>query len=150
MPDLQPRLQSEEWWMAPASDALRLIAVTRDAGCPHLETWLDQAAGPALQIWLAIGPEGGWSERELAQALASGWIGVTLGTTIRAAPLRRSPVSVPCPANTQRLMPSRRNAFISGCPLTCMRRSKVVCTLMDGWFDALSGGETATTALGPS
>ena len=82
MPDLQSRLVSGEWWMAPASDALRLIAVTRDAGCPHLETWLDQAVGPALQIWLAIGPEGGWSEGEVAQAFAAGWIGVTLGDTI--------------------------------------------------------------------
>ena len=65
MPDLHPRLQSERWWMDPASDDLRLIAVTRDAGSPHLETWLAQAAKPAPRIWLAIGPEGGWSEREV-------------------------------------------------------------------------------------
>ena len=45
-----------------ASDDLRLIAVTRDAGSPHLETWLAQAAKPAPRIWLAIGPEGGWSD----------------------------------------------------------------------------------------
>ena len=82
MPDLHPRLQSGGWWMDPASDHLRLIAVTRDDGSPHLETWLAQAAEPAPQIWLAIGPEGGWSEGEVAQALAAGWIGVTLGDTI--------------------------------------------------------------------
>ena len=82
MPDLQPRLVSGAWWMTPASDDLRLIAVTRDAGCPHLEALLDQAAALAPRIWLAIGPEGGWSEGEVAQALASGWIGVTLGDTI--------------------------------------------------------------------
>ncbi|MEC7248424.1 MAG: 16S rRNA (uracil(1498)-N(3))-methyltransferase [Cyanobacteriota bacterium] len=81
-PDLQPCIQSEQWWMALAAEDLRLIAVTRDAGCPHLETWLHQTAGPAPRIWLAIGPEGGWSEREVAWALASGWIGVTLGDTI--------------------------------------------------------------------
>ena len=82
MPDLQSRLVSGEWWKTPASDHLRLIAVTRDDGSPHLETWLAQAAEPAPQIWLAIGPEGGWSEGEVAQALAAGWIGVTLGDTI--------------------------------------------------------------------
>ena len=82
MPDLHPRLQSGRWWMDPASDDLRLIAVTRDVGSPHLETWLAQAAKPAPRIWLAIGPEGGWSDGEVAQALAAGWIGVTLGDTI--------------------------------------------------------------------
>ena len=81
-PDLQPLLLSEDWWEAPAIEDLRLIAVTRDSGCPHLETWLDQASARWPRIWLAIGPEGGWSERELADAQASGWVGVALGKTI--------------------------------------------------------------------
>ena len=48
----------------------------------NLAEELSDALVDRLQGGEAIGPEGGWSERELTQALASGWIEVTLGTSI--------------------------------------------------------------------
>lgn len=50
---------------------------------PESELTLNQAiAGPAAPILLAIGPEGGWSERDLAQLGAAGFEGVRLGPRV--------------------------------------------------------------------
>lgn len=38
--------------------------------------------GSSLEIWLFIGPEGGWSEREAGEAGAMGIIAVSLGARI--------------------------------------------------------------------
>ena len=109
-----------------ASNDMRLIAVTQDVGSPHLETWLAQAAKPAPRIWLAIGPEGGWSEGggpSARRRLDWGHAGGYHSAQFHSGSCRRQ-----CPlllANAQRLMPSRRKAFISGRPLTCMRRSRL-------------------------
>ncbi len=50
-------------------EGVGLIATTRHAGLP-------------LRVSLAIGPEGGWSELELATAAAAGWRAVSLGEPI--------------------------------------------------------------------
>ena len=52
---------------------------------PPLVTHLQQPAAPTLEIWLAIGPEAGWTEPEQALARAVNWEPVSLGTyTLRA------------------------------------------------------------------
>ncbi|MBM5783505.1 MAG: 16S rRNA (uracil(1498)-N(3))-methyltransferase [Cyanobacteria bacterium K_DeepCast_35m_m1_288] len=71
----------------PASPAavVRLWATTRQEGLPGLSQALQNAAeaGQSLQeVWLACGPEGGWSPAEEEQAAAAGWISVQLGSTI--------------------------------------------------------------------
>jgi RsmE family RNA methyltransferase len=95
-------------------EGLGLLATTRQGELPTLEdscaAWqpmdLDHsrptstvcsaattpaaASSAATTITLAIGPEGGWSEREEAMAVAAGWQLVQLGSTI----LRSSTASV--------------------------------------------------------
>lgn len=71
----------------PASPAAvaRFWATTRQEGLPRLTQALLNAAeaGQSLQeVWLACGPEGGWSPAEEVQATAAGWISVQLGSTI--------------------------------------------------------------------
>jgi 16S rRNA (uracil1498-N3)-methyltransferase len=69
-------------WLA-AADGLRLIATTRRPEALPLVDAL--AATTAAQCWrvsVAIGPEGGWSPDEEAQAIAAGWQPVSLTATI--------------------------------------------------------------------
>ena len=89
-----PALLERSLPVAAAADPLplRLWATTRRPDCRALDTLLSQlgsVSAPASQqaplpaeIWLAIGPEGGWSEAEERQALASGWLAVDLGPRI--------------------------------------------------------------------
>jgi 16S rRNA (uracil1498-N3)-methyltransferase len=76
-------------WLAAAPEGLGLIATTRQTDLPLLEELLARELPPppanpatASIISLAIGPEGGWSERELAAAQAAGWRAVSLGEAI--------------------------------------------------------------------
>ena len=69
---------------APAG-ALRLWATTRQPQLPALADLLAAAspAEPPLEaVWLACGPEGGWSPAEEQGALAAGWSPVQLGPRI--------------------------------------------------------------------
>jgi len=64
--------------------SLRLVATTRRLGLTSLqgvlrEQRLDQ---PPSALWLACGPEGGWSDGEEAEAERQGWIPVALGPRI--------------------------------------------------------------------
>ena len=72
-------------------EGVGLIATTRHAGLTLLEELLAElsaaqparaAMAPLLRVSLAIGPEGGWSELELATAAAAGWRAVSLGEPI--------------------------------------------------------------------
>ncbi len=55
------------------------LCLTRDNGIPHLgESTIPQER----EILLAIGPEGGWSQREIEVFLASGFNAVSLGNRI--------------------------------------------------------------------
>lgn len=74
--------------MAPAAAAaktsLKLFASTRLGEAQPLlevlESWA--AAEPPQSVWLACGPEGGWSGAEASLAAAQGWISVDLGPRI--------------------------------------------------------------------
>jgi 16S rRNA (uracil1498-N3)-methyltransferase len=66
-----------------ATGALRLWATTRQGQLPALAEALEGGADPLpAAVWLACGPEGGWSPAEEEQALAAGWRGVQLGPRI--------------------------------------------------------------------
>lgn len=81
-----------------AGKPLRLFATTRRGALPALEAVLEEAfppAGSAVEtpgagaeerapaaLWLACGPEGGWSPEEERLAEASGWRPVSLGPQI--------------------------------------------------------------------
>ncbi len=60
-----------------------LLATTRRGDLPSLEQALADLGDPGpAGVSLAIGPEGGWSPREEAEAEAAGWRAVGLGPTI--------------------------------------------------------------------
>ncbi|MFZ0408809.1 MAG: 16S rRNA (uracil(1498)-N(3))-methyltransferase [Cyanobium sp.] len=71
--------------LADPPGGLGLIATTRRPGLPLLEellTAMDPTSPRPQALSLAIGPEGGWSEPELAVAEGAGWRAVTLGDSI--------------------------------------------------------------------
>ncbi len=74
----------------PATD-LRGFCWAR-AEAPLLNHWL-QSAEPQHPITLAVGPEGGWSDREVEQALGSGWQPVRLGRQVLRA-VTAAPVAI--------------------------------------------------------
>ena len=64
--------------------ALRVLATTRQSGAAPLLEVLDgwTAREPPASLWLACGPEGGWSGAEETLAQDQGWIAVDLGPRI--------------------------------------------------------------------
>ena len=81
-PQLPGLCAAADWWAKPDQNDLRLIAVTREAGTLRLAELLAIQSFKDRSIWLSIGPEGGWSDQELAAAQAAGWLFVSLGDTI--------------------------------------------------------------------
>lgn len=80
VPDVRPVTDFEACLHAPA--ALRLICVEPGVAAPGSD-WKSVAAPESVQ--LLIGPEGGWSEEEVQQAVAAGAQVVSLGPrTLRA------------------------------------------------------------------
>lgn len=71
---LPPRTPGELFAAAPAAGEQRWIAEPR--GTTRF------APGPTLAATIAIGPEGGWTATELAQAAAAGWQLGTLGPRV--------------------------------------------------------------------
>lgn len=65
------------------SSSLRLLCVTRRS-VPHLLTVLSGAVSETTldSILLAIGPEGGWTDAEIEQAIAARYRSVSLGSRI--------------------------------------------------------------------
>lgn len=87
LPELAADEEALRWLAAPASTGarpadgvIRLLASTRQQGLPLMEHLLP-AAG-AEQVWVAIGPEGGWTPDEERAAVEAGWQPVSLGSTI--------------------------------------------------------------------
>ena len=58
------------------------FAVTREATVPLADDWLMGCSDEAGPIWIVIGPEGGWSDRERQLADQRGWQPVSLGDSI--------------------------------------------------------------------
>jgi 16S rRNA (uracil1498-N3)-methyltransferase len=89
LPQLDPPTPLEQLLrlepLASPAAVARFWATTRQEGLPRLSEALLNAAeaGQSLQeLWLACGPEGGWSPAEEEQATAAGWTPVQLGSTI--------------------------------------------------------------------
>ncbi len=91
---LEAAQQSERWdvptvaapctamkfFSTPDLAALKLILNEREAGQSLRSVPLPSSSGDAIA--LAVGPEGGWRDEELAQAYANNFLPVTLGTRI--------------------------------------------------------------------
>jgi 16S rRNA (uracil1498-N3)-methyltransferase len=74
---------AREFFSMPNSADLKLILSERGPG--HGLKAVPLPSSPAQTIALAIGPEGGWRDEELAQADANGFLPVTLGARILRA-----------------------------------------------------------------
>ena len=64
------------------SNTCRLICLAR-GNSPHLLDYLNQSV--CLSITLAIGPEGGWTDAEIAGAIAAGYQPISLGRRVLRA-----------------------------------------------------------------
>ncbi len=71
-----------EFVAASRNAPIRWIAHPEPAGASGLATGGIEAPGPIGRAWLAVGPEGGFTEEEVAAACAAGWTPVTLGPRI--------------------------------------------------------------------
>ncbi|MGF1457978.1 MAG: 16S rRNA (uracil(1498)-N(3))-methyltransferase [Leptolyngbyaceae cyanobacterium] len=69
-------------WSSQESQDYRLICVARRAAPSLLSVCLTT---PLTAVQIAVGPEGGWTESEMAQAIAQGYQPVTLGGTVLRA-----------------------------------------------------------------
>jgi len=81
LPQLEQPQPALPWLQAAAG--VRFLATTRRPDVlPLAEALAANVPADASCISVAIGPEGGWSPAEEAQAIGSGWLPVSLGTTI--------------------------------------------------------------------
>ena len=86
-PELRPTLAAEAWWPMPGDGALKALATTRQESLIDVDAWLAEQGCPqpgavASEVWIAIGPEAGWTSTEQNDAVRNGWIPVQMGSTI--------------------------------------------------------------------
>ena len=67
---------------AMASDSLQKILLSENPEAPPIRALFEHAAGGALSLTLAIGPEGGWTEQETEAARQAGFLEASLGQNI--------------------------------------------------------------------
>jgi 16S rRNA (uracil1498-N3)-methyltransferase len=79
-PTLHPMRSLQEW--SPASPSQLAVAVTRCDQVQELSLWLERAAAPDQDLWLVIGPEGGWTAEEMVLFEQRQWQPVGLAPTI--------------------------------------------------------------------
>ncbi|QFZ93153.2 16S rRNA (uracil(1498)-N(3))-methyltransferase [Synechococcus elongatus] len=83
LPTIAPIRSGADAIVQTSKDSLRCICLARRS-LPNLLPWL-QAQPAWTNLAIAIGPEGGWSDAEIEQAIAAGWSPVSLGTSILRA-----------------------------------------------------------------
>ena len=89
-PELMQALTFPNWINDLPSEAQIGFATTRIQNLQDCVNWLKETPHNLNQVWLVIGPEGGWNKDEEALAFDSGLSGVSMGETI----LRTSTASV--------------------------------------------------------
>tara|TARA_Y100001968_G_C19384700_1_gene732242 strand:- start:713 stop:1477 length:765 start_codon:yes stop_codon:yes gene_type:complete len=90
MPELRKTIEIKDWLMNLPSQSAYAVATTRLGESIEFTSWLKSVNQEVRQIWVLIGPEGGWSNSELQFALDSSCERVTLGKNI----LRTSTASI--------------------------------------------------------
>ena len=58
------------------------FATTRIESLQDCVNWLEETSQQVNQVWIVIGPEGGWKKDEEALAFEAGFVGVSMGKTI--------------------------------------------------------------------
>ena len=81
-PTLLPLVETSKLWTSPSVNDVFAIATTRRMGLTDLQLWNEGLAQGFDHLWVAIGPEGGWSPNEESSAEGAGWVPVGLGDSI--------------------------------------------------------------------
>ena len=103
-PKLRRIIDFKDWVSERPSKATFAFAVTRVPSANDLQLWMMGLTQEIDQLWVAIGPEGGWTQEEILFAKEAGCIEVQFGKSI----LRTSTAAV---AVTQSMVSWRQNSF---------------------------------------
>ena len=81
-PEINKIIPLENWIDDFPSGSLFLFATTRLTDSDDLQYWLNNFKKDVDNIWIGIGPEGGWSQEEVKKAKELGCVQVELGDNI--------------------------------------------------------------------
>ena len=81
-PELMQVLTFPNWINDLPSEAQIGFATTRIQNLQDCVNWLKETPHKVNQVWVVVGPEGGWNKDEEALAFDSGLSGVSMGETI--------------------------------------------------------------------
>ena len=81
-PKLMQVLTFPNWINDLPSEAQIGFATTRIQNLQDCVNWLKETPHKVNQVWVVVGPEGGWNKDEEALAFDSGLSGVSMGETI--------------------------------------------------------------------
>ncbi len=81
-PELRNTMKFDSWVMSCPSNISFSIGATRQNNCDGFEFWLGNVPSQSNEVWIAIGPEGGWTNNELRLARKQSFPVVHFGDTI--------------------------------------------------------------------
>ncbi len=81
-PEVNQALTFSNWINDMPAEAQIGFATTRIENLQDCVTWLKETPHEVNQVWVVIGPEGGWNKDEEALAFDAGFVGVSMGETI--------------------------------------------------------------------
>ena len=81
-PEVRHALQFPNWVNNLPANSRIGFATTRIDDLEDCVDWLKGTSIKANQLWVVIGPEGGWSKSEEALAFDSGFVGISIGDNI--------------------------------------------------------------------
>ena len=81
-PELMQVLTFPNWINDMSSEAQVGFAATRIEDLQDCVTWVKETPHEVNQVWVVIGPEGGWNKDEEELAFNAGFVGVSMGETI--------------------------------------------------------------------
>jgi len=82
LPQIEATMPVKALLDKPSTNGVALWATTRQQQLPALAEALSRSTPAPQEVWLACGPEGGWSVAEEMQATSRGWEPVQLGPAI--------------------------------------------------------------------
>ena len=81
-PEVRQVLEFPDWANDLPLETKVGFAATRIENLEYCSDWLKETSSKAHQVWMVIGPEGGWNKEEESLAFDSGFVGITMGDNI--------------------------------------------------------------------
>ena len=81
-PEVRQVLKFPAWVNNLPSDSQIGLATTRIDNLVYCVDWLKETSHKVNQVWVVIGPEGGWTKDEEELAFESGLVGISIGDNI--------------------------------------------------------------------